>query len=52
MQEVFISWGHFHGMNYEYHGNVAINTFENVLLHKIHKWVREIEGKKRITLNF
>jgi len=23
-QEVFISPGHFHGMNYEYHGNVAI----------------------------
>lgn len=23
-EEVFISSGHFHGMNYEYHGNVAI----------------------------
>lgn len=23
-EEVFISPGHFHGMNYEYHGNVAI----------------------------
>lgn len=51
-QEVFISRGHFPGMNYEYHGNVAISTFENVLLHKIHKAGSRGIEKKRIVLGF